>query len=210
MEKLELGKFIVQLMIQCWERLIFFTICNQGEAIIKKRLGHPIKWRTKPGVYWKFPLIDNFDKVDMRSKYAQFSAHSFHVTLKEDSSIIPYNILIDFQAEYNVVNPLVIYEATGFMYEEDITTSYISNTIHAHISKLINQKATISYKDIESLFIELSNKLKIDKYTSCKETEFDSNFLKRKRINIDISKCISINNIVLTSFDKNISIRTTI
>ena len=92
----------------------------------------------------------------MRSKYAQFSAHSFHVTLNEDSSIIPYNILIDFQAEYNVVNPLVIYEATGFMYEEDITTSYISNTIHAHISKLINQKATISYKVSLVILVSLS------------------------------------------------------
>ena len=58
MEPLEFGKFIVQLINLFWERLICCTVCDKGQAIIKKRLGYTIKWRTKAGLYWKIPFID--------------------------------------------------------------------------------------------------------------------------------------------------------
>ena len=84
MEPLEFGKFIVQFITWFWDRCIFFTECNQGQAVIKKRFGYPIKWRTKPQWYWKWPFIDMFDKVDMRKKYAQFNAHSFYETQQKN------------------------------------------------------------------------------------------------------------------------------
>ena len=97
MEPLEFGKFIVQLITQFWDRCIFFTECNQGQAIIKKRFGRPIKWRTKPKWYWKLPFIDMFDKVDMRKQYVFLNAHSFYHNGMVNDTIVPYNILSDFQ-----------------------------------------------------------------------------------------------------------------
>ena len=73
MEPLEFGKFIVQLITQFWDRCIIFTECNQGQAVIRKRFGRPIKWRTKPKWYWKWPFIDMFDKVDAYSGGYPFS-----------------------------------------------------------------------------------------------------------------------------------------
>ena len=125
MEPLEFGKFIVQLINLFWERLICCTVCDKGQAIIKKRLGYPIKWRTKAGLYWKIPFIDVFDKVDIRKKYSQFNAHSFYECQNVNGVLIPYNILVDFQAEYQIVNPLGIYEANGLRDGEDIVISFI-------------------------------------------------------------------------------------
>lgn len=211
MEPLEFGKFIVQLINLFWERLICCTVCDKGQAIIKKRLGYPIKWRTKAGLYWKIPFIDVFDKVDIRKKYSQFNAHSFYESQNVNGVLIPYNILVDFQAEYQIVNPLGIYEANGLRDGEDIVISFISNIIHSQISILVKEKGLeLSYIDVDTLFKQLPQKLQKEKYADDKEKEFDDDFRKRKRTVVKIEDCFTINEVVLTSFDKNISIRTTI
>lgn len=211
MEPLEFGKFVVQLINLLWERLICCTVCDKGEAVIIKRLGYPIKWRTKPRLYWKIPLIDVFDKVDIRKKYAQFNAHSFYGNQGENEVFIPYNILIDFQAEYQIVNPLGIYEAFGLREDEDIVVSYIGNLIHSQISALVKEKGIqLSYIDVESLFVQMSENLQKKSYTYDEEKEFDDDFTNRKREVIKIEDCFSINKVILTSFDRNISIRTTV
>ena len=211
MEPLEFGKFIVQLINLFWERLICCTVCDKGQAIIKKRLGYPIKWRTKAGLYWKIPFIDVFDKVDIRKKYSQFNAHSFYESQNVNGVLIPFNILVDFQAEYQIVNPLGIYEANGLRDGEDIVISFISNIIHSQISILVKEKGLeLSYIDVDTLFKQLPQKLQKEKYTDDKEKEFDDDFRKRKRDVVKIEECFTINEVVLTSFDKNISIRTTI
>lgn len=211
MEPLEFGKFIVQLIKLFWERLICCTVCDKGQAIIKKRLGYPIKWRTKSGLYWKIPFIDVFDKVDVRKKYSQFNAHSFYGNQDEHGVFIPYNILVDFQAEYQIVNPLGIYEASGLRDGEDIVVSYVGNIIHSKISTLVKEKGIkLSYIDVESLFKQLSKVLHKEMYAEDIEKNFDDDFTNRKRSVVKIEDCFSINEVVLTSFDKNISIRTTI
>ena len=211
MEPLEFGKFVVQLINLFWERLICCTVCDKGQAVIKKRLGYPIKWRTKSGLYWKIPFIDVFDKVDIRKKYSQFNAHSFYGNQDENGVFIPYNILVDFQIEYQIVNPLGIYEASGLRDGEDIVVSYIGNIIHSKISTLVKGKGDkISYIDVESLFKQLSKVLYKEMYAEGKEKEFDDDFTNRKRSVVKIEDCLSINEVLLTSFDKNISIRTTI
>ena len=211
MEPLEFGKFIVQLINLFWERLICCTVCDKGQAIIKKRLGYPIKWRTKAGLYWKIPFIDVFDKVDIRKKYSQFNAHSFYESQNVNGVLIPYNILVDFQAEYQIVNPLGIYEANGLRDGEDIVISFISNIIHSQISILVKEKGLeLSYIDVDTLFNQLPQKKQKEKYTDDKEKEFDDDFRKRKRAVVKIEDCFTINEVVLTSFDKSISIRTTI
>lgn len=211
MEPLEFGKFIVQFITWFWDRFIFFTECNQGQAVIKKRFGYPIKWRTKPRIYWKWPFMDMFDKVDMRKKYAQFNAHSFYDKEQKNDAIIPYNILIDFQVEYQIINPLVIYEASGYMEGEDIALSYVNNIIHSELSKLIqDKKEDLSYNEILLCLDKIVETLRIERISKDKEVEYDDKFLKQNRESIDLEDCISINEIVITSFDKNISLRTTI
>lgn len=217
MEPLELGKFIVQI-IQFIERLLLpFTICKKGYGVIKCRLGSPIKWRNKTRVYWKWPIIDTFDKVDMRKRYIQLSAHSFHSSQMK-TSIIPYNIIIDVQVEYQVINPLIIYDEYGFKEGEDALNSYVNNTVHEILSNILMQYG--SELDYNTLIKELNNQLK--EYQKCplKEEEikaFDNPFSKwykrlfkicPKEVNTD--ECMSILNIVVTSFDKNISLRTTV
>ena len=119
--------------------------------------------------------------------------------------------MVDFQAEYQIVNPLGIYEANGLRDGEDIVISFISNIIHSQISILVKEKGLeLSYIDVDTLFKQLPRKLQKEKYTDDKEKEFDDDFRKRKRAVVKIEDCFTINEVVLTSFDKNISIRTTI
>ena len=187
MEPLEFGKFIVQFITWFWDRCIFFTECNQGQAVIKKRFGYPIKWRTKPQWYWKWPFIDMFDKVDMRKKYAQFNAHSFYETQQKDYTIVPYNILIDFQIEYQIINPLVIYEASGYMDGEDIILSYVNNTVHDRLSKLIQKKnGNLSYGDILSCFNRIVKDSCLEKNSYNNEVKFDNKFLKQTRKELEL------------------------
>ena len=80
--------------------------------------------------------------------------------------------------------------------------------IKSNVSKEIGDK--ISYIDVESLFRQLSKVLYKEMYAEGKEKEFDDDFTNRKRSVVKIEDCLSINEVVLTSFDKNISIRTTI
>lgn len=211
MEPLEFGKFIVRFITRFWDGFIFLTVCNQGQAVIKKRFGYPIKWRTKPRLYWKWPFIDMFDKVDMRKRYAQFNAHSFYDERQKNDTIVPYNILIDFQMEYQIVNPLVIYEASGYFDREDIVLSYVNNIVHSRLSDLIHAKEEdLSYADIVSFFDLMVHDLHLDKISYENEVKLDDKFLNQQRKEIRLEECISINKIVITSFDKNISLRTTI
>lgn len=204
MEPLDFGKFIVQLINQFWDRIIFITECNKGQAVIHKRFGYPKRWISKPGWYWKYPFIDMFDKVDIRKKYTQFNAHSFYYEKEVDESIVPYNLLVDFQAEYQVINPLVIYDAWGFKEGEDAIISYIGNTIHEYISSLIVEKGNeISYNDIASLFDNIKNNHVIENIQ-------ENNTIVKGNYKVNIEECISINEIVITSFDKNISLRNTV
>ncbi len=217
MEPLEFGKFVVQILQALSEHLSFFTVCKKGYGVIKCRWGHPIKWRNKARVYWKWPIMDTFDKVDMRKRYIQLNAHSFHSSQMK-TSIIPYNIIIDVQVEYQVINPLVIYDEYGFKEEEEALTSYVNNTVQEILSNILMQYG--SELDYNTLILELKNKRK--EYHKCplkKERikAFDNPFSKwykrlfkicPKEVNTD--ECISILNIVVTSFDKNISLRTTI
>lgn len=208
---MEFGKFIVQILQTLSEHISFLTVCRKGYGVIKCRWGHPIKWRNKAQVYWKWPIMDTFDKVDMRKRYIQLNAHSFHSSQMK-TSIIPYNIIIDVQVEYQVINPLVIYDEYGFKEKEDVLTSYVNNTVQEFLSNILIQYG--SELDYDTLIKELNNQLKEYQKYPLKEEDikaFDNPFTERlysKEVNTD--KCISILNIVVTSFDKNISLRTTV
>ena len=217
MEPLELGKFIVQILQSFGSRLSFIKECSKGYGIIRKRFGHPIKWRNKPSWYFKWPLIDTFDIVDMRKKYLQVNAHSFHSN-QLGNTLIPYNIIIDVQVEYAVINPLVIYDEYGFAEGEDAYTSLINNTVQEIISKIIKKYGIeLEYNILESCLKEDVQNYSLQPLSTDEIKSYDNPFSERykKRHNIitkqvETHESISISNIVVTSFDKNISIRTTV
>ena len=212
MEPLEFGKFIVQIFEWIKEKITFLKECKRGQGIIKKRFGQPIKWRNNPRWYCKFPFIDTFDIVDMRKKYLFVNAHSFH-SPEMNKSIIPYNIVIDVQVEYQVINPLVIYNEYGFNEGEEANTSYVNNTVQGILSNIIEEYGTtLNYN---TLVTEIKNRQK--EYTRPPLTlieikTFDNMCKNQKETflnDLNTQECISISNIVVTSFDKNISLRTT-
>lgn len=208
MEPLELGKFIVQAIQTLGKMLLPFSICKKGNGIIKCRLGHPIKWRNKPNLYWKWPFIDTFDKVDMRKKYLFVNAHSFH-TPDMEKSIIPYNIVIDVQVEYQVVNPLVIYDEYGFSDGEEANISYVNNTVQGILSKIIEKYGIeLNYNTLVTEIRNMQEEYTIPPLSIEEIKTYDSKY-KTLLDSLNIKECISISNIVVTSFDKNISIRTT-
>ena len=212
MEPLEFGKFLVQILQWFWDRLTIFTECKKGEAVIKRRCGLPIKWRNRPRWYFKWPIIDIFDKVDIRKKYVQFNAHSFHGSNME-KSLIPYNIILDFQVEYQVINPLVIYDEYGFAQGENEQLSFINNTIQNNITKLVCDKGIeLTYQDIVSYFDDVVKNHRRTPLYSSDIKKFDNCFRSTKQTSfyIEANEGVSINEIVITSFDKNISLRTTI
>ena len=217
MEPLELGKFIVNILQSFGARISPIVECPKGFGIIKKRLGQPIKWRNKPYVYFKWPFIDTFEKVDMRARYLQVNAHSFHSSNME-KSIVPYNIIIDVQVEYRVINPLIIYDEYGFKEGEEAYTSYVNNTVQEIISTIIKTHGVaLEYGTLdEALKTEVKNHTK----QSLNEAEIKAydnpfcemykNLFKIRPKGIEVKECISISNIIITSFDKNISLRTTV
>lgn len=197
-----------------WERITPLVICKKGNAIIKVRWGYPIKWRAKPRCYFKIPFIDTFDTVDVRKKYRQLNAHSFHASVME-KSLIPYNISIDVQVEYQVINPLIIYESSGYLIGEDVYESYVNNVVQEEISTIICEKG------INTTYENVKNHIKqaIQKNTrivlSLEQSKTDDDSVRKKSREKknpikDPAECISISNIVITSFDKTISVRNTI
>lgn len=217
MEPLEFGKFFVQILQTFSARLSPLKECRKGDGLVKKRFGHPIKWRNKPRIYWKWPIIDTFDKVDMRKKYLQVNAHSFHSNQMENL-LIPYNIIIDVQIEYAVINPLVIYDEYGFAEGEEAYTSLVNNTVQEIISNIIKEYGIkLDYNILESCLKENVQNYNLQPLSfdeiKLYDTPFSERYKKRHNIapkQIESQECISISNIVITSFDKNISIRTTV
>ena len=213
MEPLEFGKFVVQTLQWFWDRCTIVTECKRGEAVIKRRFGSPIKWRSLPRLYWKWPFVDMFDRVDMRRRYMLLNAHSFHATGME-KSLVPYNIIIDFQVEYQVMNPLVIYDEYGFAQNEDSQISYINNAVQQIIAGAIREYGiSLTYEDLEK---HIDQQVKEDIISDHSvEPSIDDNFFRKNKGKNHLDRTsakdkVSINAIVITSFDKNISLRTTV
>ena len=117
-------------------------------------------------------------------------------------------LLIDFQVEYQVVNPLVIYEASGYKEGEDVSLSYVNNAVHCRLSELIQENVDdLSYIQI----LAYANKIVQELHTEAisQENEDQYQLPKRGTDKVDLKDYISINEIIITSFDKNISLRTT-
>lgn len=201
-----LANFIVNLINNTLGKLIFFKVCRQGECIIKTRLGNPQYWNSKPTVYFNIPFIQELIKVDMRRRFDTLYAHSFHFCNME-KLLIPYNIIVDFQIEYQIKHPYIIFNiedessvpiTEDRKFESNKIKHMIENIIHSELAKYIHKKdGKISYDDLIKFTDEM-----IDKYKITDDIRANTHF--------ELDKSFSLNNIVITSFDKNISLRTTV
>ena len=189
---------IAELLAISWtyvsKLLSFVNIRNEGYAIIKRRWGKPVK---------VYDLSERFDIVDIRKQVIYLNAHS----VKNDDgskNIIPFNTTIDAQCEFRIVNPNVIYKISDDIVktENNYTTieSYVDNTVHILISRIIRQNGLSS---ITNANIQEMMDRELARFNRGHPQGFEKGFDFR------ISHAILIENIVIVSFDNNISLRQT-
>lgn len=184
--------------------LSFVNIRNEGFAIIKRRWGKPIKvYDMKERWCWKFPIAEKFDEIDIRKQVIYLNAHS----IKNDENndyIVPFNTTIDAQCEFRIVNPNIIYKISDDIVktENNYTTieSYVDNTVHILISKIIstNRLSKITNANIQEKMDD-----ELEKYNKGKPRTFQKSF------DFKVSHGILIENIVIVSYDNNLSLRKT-
>ena len=119
-------------------------------------------------------------------------------------NIIPFNTTIDAQCEFRIVNPNVIYKISDDIVktENNYTTieSYVDNTVHILISRIIRQNGLSS---ITNANIQEMMDRELARFNRGHPQGFEKGFDFR------ISHAILIENIVIVSFDNNISLRQT-
>lgn len=201
-----LANFLVNLINNTFGKLIFFKVCRNGECIIRTYLGRPIRWYSKPTVYLNVPFFQELIRVDMRRRFDTLYAHSFHFNDME-KLLIPYNIIADFQIEYQVKHPYIIFNieeesnvsiTEERKYESTKVKHMIENIIHSELSKHIHGKGgNISYDDLMKF-----TDIMIAKYKHTEDVADNAKF--------EEDKAFSLNSIVITSFDKSIAHRATV
>ena len=158
--------------------------CDEGYNIIRKTFGKPHKVFST-GLCYKLPVIQAFDRVNMRHQIHFLNAHS--VKSKNDN-IIPYNITVDAQVEFRIIDPLVIYHIDIFdEANREPIRIYVDNEVHLIINSII-QDENLKAIDIQE---------KINKALSIRNSA-PADYLQ---------KAIMIERIVISAFDYNLSIR---
>lgn len=199
---------IAELLAISWtyisKLLSFVNIRNEGYAVIKRRWGKPVKvYDLSERWCWKWPIAEKFDIVDIRKQVIYLNAHS----VKNDDTcqtLVPFNTTIDAQCEFRIINPNIIYKISDDIVktENNYTTieSYIDNTVHILISRIICQNglSKLTNANIQS---------KMDE--ELKQFNKGHPFTFQKNFDVKPNHAILIENIVIVSFDNNISLRKT-
>ena len=158
--------------------------CDEGFNIIRKTFGRPHKI-YKTGLCFKLPIIQSFDKVNMKHQVHFLNAHS--VKSKNDK-IIPYNITVDAQVEFRIVDPFVIYHIDIFdSGNREPIRIYVDNEVHLLINSII-QDEDLKAVDIQNKINEALNK----------RNAHPEDYLQ---------KAIQIERVIISAFDYNLSIR---
>lgn len=158
--------------------------CDEGFNVIRKTFGIPKKIFST-GLCYKLPIIQSFDKVNMKRQVHFLNAHS--VKSKNDK-IIPYNITVDAQVEFRIIDPFVIYHIDIFddANREPIRI-YVDNEVHLLINSII-QDENLNAVDIQD---------RINKVLNIRNSTPQDYF----------QKAIKIERIIISAFDYNLSIR---
>ncbi len=181
----KLFELLMQNIYNIFDLLTPIIYCDKGYNIIRKTFGTPGKIFTNSGICFKLPIIQSFDKVNTKLQVHFLNAHS--VKSKNDK-VIPYNITIDAQVEFRILDPMVIYyidiEDNG---NREPIRIYVDNEIHLIINEII-QEDNLTASQIQKL---LNQKLE-------ERNQHPKNYLEQ---------AIKIERIVLSAFDYNLSIR---
>lgn len=159
--------------------------CNAGFNIIRNTFGVPGKLYDIPGICFKIPIIQSFDVVNVKKQVHFLNAHS--VKSKNDK-LIPYNITVDAQVEFRILDPYIIYKIDMFddANREPIRI-YVDNEVHLILNEFI-QNESISAIEMQKI---INDKL-----------------LQRNNSPQDyFQKAILIDRIVISAFDYNLSLR---
>ena len=160
--------------------------CDEGFNIIRKTCGRPNKV-FNTGLCYKLPIIQTFDLVNMKKQVHFLNAHS--VKCKNDK-VIPYNITVDAQVEFRIIDPMVIYHIDTFDEgNREPIRIYVDNEVHLLINSIIDYDITA----------EEAQRLIDEKLTE-----------RNKGVNVEqdyFQKAILIERIVISAFDYNLSLR---
>ena len=157
--------------------------CDEGYNAIRKTFGKPYKvFHT--GLCYKLPIIQTFDIVNMKKQVHFLNAHS--VKCKNDK-VIPYNITVDAQVEFRIIDPMVIYHIDTFDEgNSEPIRIYVDNEVHLLINSIINNDITA----------EEAQRLIDEKLANRNKTP--QNYFQQ---------AILIERIVISAFDYNLSLR---
>lgn len=157
--------------------------CDEGFNVIRKTFGVPHKVFS-PGLCYKLPIIQTFDLVNMKKQVHFLNAHS--VKSKNDK-VIPYNITLDAQVEFRIIDPMIIYQIDTFDDgNREPIRIYVDNEVHLLINSIINYD--ITPEEVQKLI--------------------DEKLEERNRTPQDyFQKAILIERIVISAFDYNLSLR---
>lgn len=157
--------------------------CDKGFNVVRKTFGVPDKIYPS-GICFKFPIIQTFDLVNIKKQVHFLNAHS--VKGKNDK-VIPYNITVDAQVEFRIIDPMVIYHIDTFDEgNREPIRIYVDNEVHLLINSIID--TDITPEEAQKI---INEKLK-----------------ERNRSADDyFQKAILIERIVISAFDYNLSIR---
>lgn len=157
--------------------------CDEGFNVVRKTFGKPEKI-FNTGLCYKLPVLQTFDLVNMKKQVHFLNAHS--VKSKNDK-IIPYNITVDAQVEFRIIDPYVIYHIDIFDDgNREPIRIYVDNEVHLLINSIIDYN--ISPEQMQQLIDE-----KLAEKNNNRQDYFQ--------------QAILIERIVISAFDYNLSLR---
>lgn len=157
--------------------------CDEGYNVVRKTFGKPNKVFTT-GLCYKLPIIQTFDLVNMKKQVHFLNAHS--VKSKNDK-VIPYNITVDAQVEFRIIDPFVIYHIDTFDEgNREPIRIYVDNEVHLLINSIIDYDITA----------EEAQRLIDEKLAERNKNQQDY-----------FQQAILIERIIISAFDYNLSLR---
>lgn len=179
-----LFELLLRFVEKFFTTITFVGCCNKGYNLIRKTCGIPGKIYKKPGIAFKIPLFQTYDVINMKKQVHFLNAHS--VKSKNDK-VIPYNITVDAQVEFRIIDPFVIYHIDTFDEgNREPIRIYVDNEVHLLINSIIDYDITA----------EEAQRLIDEKLAERNKNQQDY-----------FQQAILIERIIISAFDYNLSLR---
>ena len=166
--------------------ITFVKFCDEGYNIIRKTCGKPGKLYSKSGICFKIPIIQGFDKINMKKQIHYLHVHS---NLCETTRFIPFNKSVDAQIEYRIINPYVIYKINNYDdARHGAIRTFVDNEVHLMLNRILSKEKN---KEVD-IQLELNEAL-----------------IKRNKEHSDdfIKEAILIERIVVCAYDYSVTFK---